>query len=430
MAQTVRPILSVLPVRALVDEKFKVVVENLPPASPVTLHSLHQSEDKDFWEAYGHYMSDHRGTVSVAEDLSFGGTYTGKEPMGLLWSMRPVPGSRKGLRLRKMDVCSPVLVNVSVYSGHIAEGFREQAPLASALTERWYMAPGVQRIDIREKRVRGTLFIPPGPGPFPGLMDMWGGGGGLLEYRSALLASHGYASLALEYFSPGELRSSDVELNFFETAFSIVKDHPQVIPDKVGIFGLSLGSIVTIYLAAESTIIKPCCCVCVSGNHCFPPGETLRGIHQVLLENFHKVRVDENNHHIWRDMGLALISDPSKKVDVGKINCPVLLVNGLDDQNWPTVESSEDIAQMMRAAGKEHLLTRVQYPGTGHLIEPPYSPHFRATKFAMDSTKEKVILLWGGQTKPHADAQEDSWRKILAFLQQHLYYSTTPKAKM
>jgi len=34
----------------------------------------------------------------VADDLSCGGTYTGKEAMGLLWGMRPVPGSREGLR--------------------------------------------------------------------------------------------------------------------------------------------------------------------------------------------------------------------------------------------------------------------------------------------------------------------------------------------
>ena len=40
-----------------------------------------------------------------------------------------------------------------------------------------------------------------------------------------------------------------------------------------------------------------------------------------------------------------------------------------------------------------------------------------------------VVMLWGGQTKPHADAQEDSWEKILAFLQQHLYYFF-PQAKL
>ncbi|KAA8580354.1 hypothetical protein FQN60_005889 [Etheostoma spectabile] len=244
MSNTVAPMLSVIPSRALVDEDFKVVVENLPPGSPVTLHSLHQSEDKDYWEAYGHYIND----------LSFGGTYTGKEAMGLLWSMRPVPGSRKGLR--------------------------EQAPLASSLTERWYMAPGLQRIQIREKGVRGTLFIP--PGPFPGMLDMWGGGGGLVEYRSALLGSHGYASLALEYFAPGEMKSADTEFNYFETAFNIVKDHPQVMPDKVGIFGLSLGAMVTVLLAAKSNVIKPSCCVCVSGTHLYPSGASIKEVHRLL----------------------------------------------------------------------------------------------------------------------------------------------------
>ncbi|XP_067437482.1 peroxisomal succinyl-coenzyme A thioesterase-like [Thunnus thynnus] len=430
MSQTIPPILSVLPTRALVDEKFKVLVENLPAGSPVTLHSLHHSEDKDYWEAYAHYISDHRGTVSVAEDLSFGGTYAGIEPMGLLWSMRPVPGSQKGRRLRKTDVHSPMLVNISVYSGHIAEGFREQPPLASALTERWYMAPGVRRIDIREKGVRGTLFIPPGPGPFPGLMDMWGIGGGLIERRSALLASHGYVSLALEYFSPGELKSAELEFKYFEAAFNIVKDHPQVIPDRVGIFGISLGATFTMYLAAESTIIKPWCCVCVNGGHFYPRGETLSAFYKMIMRNSHKVRVDENDHQIWRDVTLPITSDLSRKVDVRKINCPVLLVSGHDDQNIPAVESAEDVAQMMHTAGKDHLLTRLHYPDTGHVIEPPYSPHFRATNFIIESTKAKAILLMGGQTKPHSDAQEDSWRKILAFLQQHLYSTSIPKAKM
>ncbi|KAF3859361.1 hypothetical protein F7725_021760 [Dissostichus mawsoni] len=368
MSHTDPPVVSVHPSRAMVDEAFKVQVENLPPGSPVTLHSLHQSEDKHYWEAFGHYVSDHRGTVS--DDLSCGGTYTGKEAMGLMWSMRPVPGSREGLRLRKLNVCIPQLVNISVYSGHVGGGFREQDLLASALTERWYMAPGVRRIDIKEKGVRGTLFIP--------------------------------------------------------HAFNIVRDHPQVMSDRVGLFGLSLGSIVSISLAAWSSV--PRCCVCISGNHTHARGGTIGGVFNEFFKNLHKVRMDENNYEIWRGMGLPIPDDISQKVDVGKISCPILLVNGDDDQNWPTVECAEDMAQMMRAAGNEHLLTRLEYPDAGHLIEPPYSPHFRATKFRKDG--QKVILLWGGTTKPHSDAQEDSWKKILAFLQQNMYSSSGPRAKL
>lgn len=59
-------------------------------------------------------------------------------------------------------VNSPMNVLVSVYSGHISGGFRTRPPLASVLTERWYMAPGVQRVEVKEGGVRGTLFIPPG----------------------------------------------------------------------------------------------------------------------------------------------------------------------------------------------------------------------------------------------------------------------------
>lgn len=40
-----------------------------------------------------------------------------------------------------------------------------------------------------------------GPGPFPGILDLWGGGGRLVENRAALLASHGYAVLALDYLT-------------------------------------------------------------------------------------------------------------------------------------------------------------------------------------------------------------------------------------
>lgn len=137
---------------------------------------------------------------------------------------------------------------------------------------------------------------------------MWGGGGGLLEYRSALLASHGYASLALEYVNPGELESADMEFKYFEvcvysyfkikrlygsfcleggpsqclkspqTAFNIVRLHPLVSPDRVGFFGLCLGSIMTNYLAAESTAIKASATRKTSGRTFSPDREENREV--------------------------------------------------------------------------------------------------------------------------------------------------------
>ncbi|XP_076153170.1 acyl-coenzyme A thioesterase 5-like isoform X1 [Alosa pseudoharengus] len=429
-SMAVCPVLSVQPTRAMVDEKFQIVVRNLPPKQEVTLHSLHRSEDKDYWEAFGYYISDENGTVTVVEDASRGGTYVGVEPMGLLWSLRPVPGSRHGLRLRKRDVLSPMVVNISVYKGHMTQGFSEKDALATVVTERWYLAPGVQRVDIRERGVKGTFFIPPGPGPFPAVLDMWGGGGGLVEYRAALLASHGFVAMALQYLGADEERTSDVETGYFETAYKVLETHPQVCADRVAVLGLSFGTSVTLTLAAYSKVVQPRCCVCISGSHVHPVNKPLIEVFQVMMQNMTKARIDENNHVVWKDVILPIPTEPDLKVDVGRIKCPMLIVIGQDDQNWATVESTEDIEQMMERAGNRHLLTVLSYPDAGHLIEPPYTPHIRFSNFITQHNMEKVLMLWGGQTKPHAHAQEDSWEKILHFLQKHLYQDLPPAAKL
>ncbi|XP_051974137.1 peroxisomal succinyl-coenzyme A thioesterase-like [Xyrauchen texanus] len=423
------PILSVQPTRGLVDEKFQIVVMSLLPNQEVTLHSIHQSEDKDVWEAFGHYKSDEHGTVTVAKDESLGGTYEGTEPMGLLWSMRPVPGSRSGLRLRKRDILTPMVVHISVYDGHLNQGFNQKTALATSVTERWYMAPGVQRVDIREKGVRGTLFLPPGPGPYPGVLDLWGGGGGLVEYRSALLASHGFASLALEYLTPDELKTTDVDSSYFEEAYQILQNNPKVQRNRMAMLGLSFGSAITLTMVAYSKVIKPQCCVCISGSHVVPVDKSIFKVFEEIKKNMSKIRVNKDNHVIQRDLILPIPSDPTLKIDVGRIKCPVLLVNAGDDQNWPTVESAEDMEMMMEMAGNRHLLEVLTYPDAGHLIEPPYTPHFRSTNFILQEMKEKIVMLWGGQTKPHAYAQEDAWEKILSFLQKHLYFSSNSAVK-
>ncbi|CAB1331604.1 unnamed protein product [Coregonus sp. 'balchen'] len=382
------PVMTVKPSRALFDEKFHVVVGNLPPTQEVTLHSLHQSEDTDYWEAFGHYVSDAQGRITVAKAPSVGGTYEGVEPMGLLWSMRPVPGSRTGLRLRKKELHTPMVVHISVYRGHMSQGFREQAALASVVTERWYMAPGVRRVDITEGGVTGTLFLPPGPGPFPGVLDMWGGGGGLVEYRAALLASHGFAAMAVMYLFPDHKKNATIGYPYFE----------------------------------------PRCCVCISGTHTGRIGAT-QSIAEATnrIENrYKKACRDEKNRLIWRDVFLPIPEDIDLKVEMGRITCPLLLVVGQDDQNNAAVESADDMKQMMEKAGNSHLLTTLSYPGAGHLIETPYGPHCKVSSFLMPKSDERVVMLWGGLTKPHAVAQEDSWEKILRFLREHLYHSVKP----
>uniref|UniRef100_A0A3Q3XLP2 Uncharacterized protein n=1 Tax=Mola mola TaxID=94237 RepID=A0A3Q3XLP2_MOLML len=380
----------VRPSRGLLDEKFAVLVQNVPPGFQLTVHARHKCEDGHSWEAFGHYTADASGTVNGV-----------KLSAGTFWKLvMELYGS--AVEMRKMNVQTPMEVTVSAYPGHQTEGFADQVPLAGVVVERWYMAPG--------------------PGPFPGLLDVWGGGGRLVEYRAALLASHGFAALALDYLTPkvtmgtGKMVGND----YFEKAYRILETHPQVIGSRIGMLGLSFGTSVSLKMAVFSQVIKLRCVVCISGSHVQPVDGTLEQIMTYFNQNVEKTRINEDNHVIWRDLLLPIPTDLTLKVDVGRLQIPLLLVVGEDDQNWPAYESAMD--EMMERAGNSHLLTVLSYPNTGHLIEPPYSPHFRVSIFKTIH----VMVLWGGETMAHSHAQEDAWRKILVFLRENLYSGMKP----
>ena len=73
------------------------------------------------------------------------------------------------------------------------------------------------------------------PGPFPGIVDIYGVGSGLLEYRASLLAGKGFAVMALAYHNYEDLPKGleILHLEYFEEAVNYLLDHPQV--------GISLG---------------------------------------------------------------------------------------------------------------------------------------------------------------------------------------------
>ncbi|CAJ1057006.1 bile acid-CoA:amino acid N-acyltransferase-like isoform X2 [Xyrichtys novacula] len=226
------------------------------------------SEDGDLWESFAHYVTKADGTVNLTQDHSVGGSYLGYEPMGLFVNLQPAPGEREGLRLRKRNVETPYEVLLSLLEGHVSLSKGQSSELAAVTTERWYMAPGVKRIDVRQDGIVGTLFLPPGPGPFPAMLDLWGLGGGLVEYRSALLASKGYASLSLAYFNhqdlPGPKKRLNVGDSYCKAAFQLLQDHHQVCADRVGIIGLSFGVLLALRIATR-TGLRPSCLICVNG---------------------------------------------------------------------------------------------------------------------------------------------------------------------
>lgn len=77
----------------------------------------------------------------------------------------------------------------------------------------------------------------PEPGPFPGIIDLFGVGGGLLEYRASLLAGKGFAVMALAYYNYDDLPKTmeTMRIEYFEEAVNYLRGHPEVRSPQVSL---------------------------------------------------------------------------------------------------------------------------------------------------------------------------------------------------
>ncbi|XP_071463791.1 acyl-coenzyme A thioesterase 2, mitochondrial-like isoform X2 [Marmota flaviventris] len=219
------------------DEPLHIAVRGLAPQQPVTLRASLRDEKGALFRTNARYRADAEGKLDLERAPALGGSFAGLEPMGLIWAMEP---DKPFWRLVKRDVQTPFVVELEVLDGHEPDVGQQ---LARALHERHFMLPGVRRVPVREGRVRATLFLPPEPGPYPGIVDLFGLGGGLLEYRASLLAGKGFAVMALAYYGYDDLPRSleTVHLEYFEEAVNYLLHHPEVKGPGIGLLGNSKG---------------------------------------------------------------------------------------------------------------------------------------------------------------------------------------------
>ncbi|XP_006111136.1 bile acid-CoA:amino acid N-acyltransferase [Pelodiscus sinensis] len=416
--------LTVTPKVSLADEPLKIQVSGLPPSQLVTLQASLTDEKGVFFYSRALYWSDKAGEVDLERAAATGGDYAGVQPMGLFHVLKP---EKPFYRLMKRDVMqSPFQIRLDLFdSNHLFSSPHDQ-PVASQTVDRWYVAPGVQRVQIRGNRVRGALFLPPGDGPFPGVIDLFGGIGGLIEFRASLLASRGFVALALAYFAYEDLPSclDEVDLEYFEEAANILLGHPKVGGAGVGVVAICKGA--EIALAMATFLPQITATVCINGTNAMH-GTALRYRHLYVSPipyRFECVQITA--------LGLlslySVIGDTQAEANQGslipveKALGQILFVVGESDQNYNSKAFAEEAMERMGQHGRKNC-TLLSYPGAGHLIEPPGSPFCSCSWNPFFS----LPLMWGGEAHAHAAAQEHSWREIQKFLWHHLCHTGSSK---
>ena len=252
-----------------------------------------------------------------------------------------------------------------------------------------------------------------------GVLEFKGAEPGRHEFQAALLASHGFAVLAVAFFGIEDLpkKLEQVELEYFEEAARTLLKSPHVLPDGVGVISISKGSEFALMLAAHSNeLVKA---VIAISSSCAIHGLPFYYMGKPLEFIPFDFRADAHTEEpvALKEYAGKAAQDSLAIIPVELINCPVCLVCGTDDQFIDAPYQVRQMQQRMEECGKSSLCSVLIYPGAGHVIEPPYTPLFCISQLG---GLLGVTVNFGGTPKPHAVAQEEFWNESLAFLKKHL----------
>jgi dienelactone hydrolase len=424
--------IEVSPAAVLLDEPVRIRVRGAAPGQAVTIHAaLRDAAGRD-WTSGATFVVDASGAVDVAQQAPTSGSYDGVDAMGLCWSMRPdrEDGGSLPIDLRSTD---PLRVSLSAEAAG--------SPVASGAFERRWLAAGVRREVLTPEMadgLAGELFMPAGTGPFPAVIVLAGSGGGAPVGKAALLASRGFAALALAYFNyPGRpAQLAEQPLEYFEQAVRWLQRHPDVDGPRLGVTGMSKGGELALLLASMCPQLR-----CVVA--CAPSAFVGRGVGRQGSARSAWSREGAPLPYLpWRG-DIDIYAPPgdgdaqpyaltpgyikaledraaadAAAIPVEKIGGPLLLLSGQDDQMWPSALYAELVVRRLAERSHPHPYRHVSYPGAGHRIDDP--PNLPTT---VDHARHTVIgreFPLRGRPEAQARANRDAWAQELAFFREHL----------
>jgi hypothetical protein len=227
--------MTVSPGTGLIDQPVRVSISGLPSGAATTVTASARDAAGVTWSASANFTAPDAGALSL-DQAPTGGAYAGVSPMGLFEFMTPGnPGSA-------------VFVHpaAGTYGITLRAKVGGKTVATAVATRQTPLAAGVTATDLRVPAdgVYGRLFRPRNVSTRqPALLVFGGSEGGLhpaIVLKAALLAAHGYPSLALAYWkAPGLPQDlSRIPLGYFRKALTLLRAQPGVDPAHVLVTGV------------------------------------------------------------------------------------------------------------------------------------------------------------------------------------------------
>lgn len=421
--------LLIHPSSALIDVPRSITLSGFKSGSRVELTAKSRTNDQATWSSRALFQAGADGTIDLNRDAPLEGDYTGVDAQGLIWSQK-LQSAAAASSMANLDPIAPIVITITAdgKAGENAQGHLEQR----------LIAPGVQRTALKQDGLVGTLYTPAAAGPHPAILYLNGSGGGVNDARAALLASHGFAALALGYFGAPGLPNyiSATPLEYFEKALLWLRERAQPANGFVAVSGQSRGGELSLLLGSTFPEL-------VSAVVAYVPSSVVHGVLAAgrpeegryaptwTLAGKPLSTVWENNAAVQSWAAVDNSPEPRRqtqpfvdaqkdhvavsraRIPVERIRGPVLLISGGDDGFWPSAAYARHVAQQLRESGHAYPVEHLDYPQAGHYIQAPYVP---TTAIAKPHPVSGVVLTAGGTPARNAHANADSWVKVLQFL--------------
>jgi dienelactone hydrolase len=410
------PRFVITPERILHDREVSIQLLHLKPNQRVTVRAA-----RGPFKSETEFVADAIGKVNVGRSDAKPDEQVA--PLRILWSMKRDPDAKEE-KTAPPDSIEPVKVSLTALS--------DGKVIAAGSFELLYLSADVERIPVKDGRLRGVFFRPKAKGKYPGVMTLSGSGGGVSESRAALLAAHGYAVFTLAYFNYQDLPKNlvDIPLEYFDEGLTWLEKQECVGAGRLTVMGGSRGGELALLLGTRFPNIKavvayvPCHMVVSSP----PPAvRSAAWIHhgkpvpwfdtKVDEEELRKVREanPENGSPVWRLFLKDAEAAQKAAIPVEKINGPVLLISSKDDRLWPSAEMAEKVEKRLRESKHPHKVRHLPYEDAGHFIGVPNSP-MGETRVQHPISKRSWAV--GGTPQGNAFASWDSWAQMLVFLDE------------
>ena len=420
---------SITPLDDLIDVQRIIRIEGLAAGEKVTVTSSTTRSQQRTWHSQASFEADAQGVVDLSQQAPVSGSYQEVSSMGLIWSQEPSDPS--AAVVFPDNVLEALVTTIEVQT-------QNQGLLKGTLIQR-LAREGVQRIEVREEGLVGTLFLPEGEGPWPAVMILNGSGGGINEPRAALYASHGYMAFALAYFKAPGLSDyiSNTPLEYFKKGLDWLRSQYKPYKNFVALNGQSRGGELVLLLASlypkdvSAVIAYVPGAVVHSGQNAADPAVGREGPAWLLNGQPITHVWQDNKTATWApfDLGpaphrhekaiLTALQDKEAvaraRIQVEKIQAPIIMLSGTDDGSWPSSVYSQMVKDKLQEVGFAYDVQWVDTPDAGHSIIFPYVP---TTQLTYTHPVSKRISTSGGRADRNALSDEDSWDTIKPFLQK------------